>query len=168
MVESLRTRLLRHAFNLFPAYRFSGGKITYIRHDQREIHVKLPLSWRTRNYVGTIFGGSLYAAVDPIYMVMLIRVLGDDFTVWDKSARIQFEKPGRSTLFARFELTEEELADVRALNPGEHTNRKYEVGLTDESGTTHATVEKTVYVRRDAAESGERKPLTAIAEYLRQ
>lgn len=72
MSESLHTRLLRVGFNLFPAYRASGGKITYIRHDQREVHIKLPLSWQTRNYVGTIFGGSMYAAVDPIHVVLLI------------------------------------------------------------------------------------------------
>ena len=166
MTESLKTRLLRRGFNLFPAYRFSGGKITYVRRDQREIHVKIPLSWRTRNYVGTVFGGSMYAAVDPIYMVMLIRVLGDDFTVWDKAARIRFEKPGRSMLFARCELTDEELEAIRGLEPGENMDREYEIALTDESGTTHATVEKTVYVRRD--ESASRKPLTAIADYLRR
>ena len=166
MTESLTTRLLRHGFNLFPAYRFSGGKVTYIRRDQREIHVKIPLSWRTRNYVGTIFGGSMYAAVDPIYMVMLIRVLGSEFTVWDKAARIRFKKPGRSTLFARFELTDDELETIRALEPGENMDREYEVDLTDESGTVHATVEKTVYVRRDEATT--RKPLTAVAEYLRR
>jgi hypothetical protein len=38
----------------------------------------MPLSWRTRNYVGTIFGGSMNSAVDPIYMVILIRRLGKD------------------------------------------------------------------------------------------
>ena len=44
--------------------------------DFREVRVKLPLSLRTRNAVGTIFGGSLYGAVDPIYMIMLMRLLG--------------------------------------------------------------------------------------------
>jgi len=34
------------------------------------------------NYVGTIFGGSMYAAVDPVYMLMLIMNLGKDYIVW--------------------------------------------------------------------------------------
>jgi acyl-coenzyme A thioesterase PaaI-like protein len=63
--------LTRWYFNRFPAYRRTGGKITYISHDLREIRVEIPLNWKTRNYVGTIFGGSLYAAVDPMYMIML-------------------------------------------------------------------------------------------------
>lgn len=55
MSESLRTRLWRTAFNPFPAYRGTGARVTYIASDWREARVKLPLSWRTRNYVGTIY-----------------------------------------------------------------------------------------------------------------
>ena len=33
--------------------------------------------------------GSLYAAVDPIYMIQLIYVLGEEYVVWDKAAEIR-------------------------------------------------------------------------------
>jgi hypothetical protein len=62
MPESSQSRLMRWKFNLFPAYRGTGGRITYISDDLREVRVKIPLNWRTRNYVGTIYGGSLYGA----------------------------------------------------------------------------------------------------------
>src|SRR3979490_955761 len=104
MSESWRSRLARGHFNLFPAYRGTGGRVLYIRHDWREVRIKVPLNWRTRNYVGTICGVSLYGAVDPIYMLMLIRDLGPGYTVWDKAASIRFRRPGRTTLFATFEL----------------------------------------------------------------
>ena len=81
---------MRWGFNVFPAYRGTGARVTYISADWREVRVALPLSWRTRNYVGTIFGGSLYGAVDPMYMIMLIRILGPGYTVWDKAATIRF------------------------------------------------------------------------------
>lgn len=111
--------------------------------------MKLPLSWRTRNYVGTIFGGSLYASVDPIYMLMLIRFLGRDYVVWDKSATIQFRKPGRSTLYASFMLDDAELEAIRAATAdGQPTDRVYHIDLKDEDGVVHASVEKTIYVRR--------------------
>jgi hypothetical protein len=54
----------------------------------------MPLSWRTRNYVGTIFGGSMNSAVDPIYMVILIRRLGKDEVVWDKPRRSNSKNRG--------------------------------------------------------------------------
>ncbi|MFC7044740.1 DUF4442 domain-containing protein [Halobacteriaceae archaeon GCM10025711] len=153
MPESFRTRLYRLGFNLFPAYRRTGGRVTYIADDWREVRVKLPLNWTTRNYVGTIFGGSMYAAVDPFYMMMLLRILGPEYTVWDKAATIEFEKPGRSTLYARFSLDDDEIRSIRrALDRQPSVNRVYEVSLRDEDGVVHATVEKTVYVRRDDPE----------------
>ena len=66
MTESWKSLLMRRYFNLFPAYRGTGGRVTYISHDWKRVKIKLPLNWRTRNYVGTIYGGSLYGAVDPI------------------------------------------------------------------------------------------------------
>ncbi len=113
------------------------------------MHLDLPLSRRTRNYVGTIFGGSMYSAVDPIYMVMLIRRLGKDFIVWDKSASIQFKKPGRETLHARFVVADEELAVIRAaLETQRSIDRTYLIELKDSSGTVCATVEKLIYIRK--------------------
>jgi len=81
---------------------------------------------------------------------MLRRTLGDGFTVWDKSAAIEFLEPGRDALYAEFALTDGEIETLREkLNPGESTDRDYLVSLVDESGTVHAACEKTVYVRRD-------------------
>lgn len=152
MPESLRTRLLRWGFNLFPAYLGTGGRITYIADDYREVRIELPLSWRTRNYVGTIFGGSMYAAVDPVYMIMLIKTLGPGYIVWDKAASIRFRKPGRTKLYAHFQMPSEELDAIRAsLMHGGSIDRVYRVDLTDRAGTVHAEMEKTIHIqRRDA------------------
>ncbi len=154
MAESLKTRLARWRFNFFPAYRGTGGRITYIAHDWREVRIKLPLSWRTRNYVGTTFGGSLFGAVDPIYMLMLIKVLGPDYVVWDKSATIQFKKPGRATLYARFVISQNDVDDMRAeLLRAQKLERGFHVDLTDQAGTVHASVDKTIHVRLRGSES---------------
>ncbi len=148
MRESLRSRLYRWGFNLFPAYCATGARITFISQDFREVRIKLPLSWQTRNYVGTIFGGSMYAAIDPVYMLMLIMNLGPRYVVWDKSACIQFKKPGRTTLFARFVLGEGEFDAIRtALTHSHSVDRTYQVELTDKEGVVHASVEKVVYIR---------------------
>jgi acyl-coenzyme A thioesterase PaaI-like protein len=149
MPESMRSRLARWGFNWFPAYRGTGARITYIAHDFREIRIRLPLGLRTRNYVGTIFGGSMYGAVDPIYMVMLIRNLGPGYVVWDKAASIRFRRPGRTTLHARFVIDGAELESIRqALSQSPTLDRTYSVDLTDAGGTVHATVEKVIHIRR--------------------
>jgi hypothetical protein len=147
--ESWRTRFTRWGFNLAPVYRSTGGRVTHIAADWRDVRVRLSLSWRTRNYVGTIFGGSMYSCVDPFYMVMLIRNLGKSYTVWDKAATIRFRKPGKTTLYARFSLDEVELDAIRsALETARSIDRVYTVLLTDAQGTVHAEVEKVIYVRR--------------------
>ena len=116
MPESFKSRSFRWGFNFFPAFRGTGGRISYISDDWHEVSLKVPLSWRTRNYVGTIYGGSIYGAVDPIYMLMLMRILGPDYIVWDKAAKIRFKKPGKGTLYAEFKLLAEEIDEIeRAL-----------------------------------------------------
>lgn len=147
--ESLRTRVLRHLYNFIPAYRGTGGRITFIADDFTEIRVRLPLNWRTRNYVGTIFGGSMFGAVDPLYMVMLIRTLGPGYVVWDKSASIRFRKPGRAQLRARCVLTENDLAEIRdKLESTESIERSFTIDLTDEKGEVCATVTKLIHIKK--------------------
>lgn len=113
------------------------------------MRIRLPLSLRTRNAVGTIFGGSVYGAVDPIYMIMLMRLLGRGFTVWDKAAEIRFRKPGRTTLQATFKVGEDELREIRAASESGPIDRVYTVDLVDKDGVVHASVTKTIYIRRN-------------------
>src|SRR5262249_10275455 len=142
MSESLRTKVMRWGFNLFPAFRRTGGRISHISHDLKRAEIVVPLNWKTRNYVGTIFGGSMFAAVDPIYMVMLIKLLGPEYVIWDKAATIRYKKPGRSTLRASFRVEDEELLLIRReLERSDATERTYHVELVDRQGTTCAVVE---------------------------
>ncbi len=154
-IESWRTRLTRWAFNLHPTYRSTGGWITFIASDWHEVRVTLPLAWRTRNYVGTIFGGSMYSALDPVFMIMLIRILGRGYVVWDKAATIRFLRPGRSTLHARFVVDDEAIAAIKAeLASAPKLERTFTVELADAAGTVHATVEKVLHISRRAAAAG--------------
>jgi acyl-coenzyme A thioesterase PaaI-like protein len=149
MTESFSKKIERFKFNLFPAYRRGGGRIAYISDDYHEIHVKLPLNWATKNYVGTIFGGSMFAAVDPIYMVMLIKILGKDFVVWDKSANIRFKRPGKETLFAKFLITPKEVVEIKAeLEATKSINKIYTIEMRDKKGKVHAIIEKTLYIAK--------------------
>ena len=149
MSESFSSKFDRLKFNFFPAYRGTGARVVFISDDYREIRVKIPLSWRTRNYVGTIYGGSMYAGIDPIYMLMLIKNLGKDYIVWDKAAKIRFKRPGKETLFAEFRLTDEELDEIRnLLQTQKSIDRIYNVELKDKNGKTHCIIEKTLYIAR--------------------
>lgn len=136
-------------FNWWPALRGTGLRVTYAASDWTELRVRLKLNWRTRNYVGTIFGGSIYGAADPFYMVMIIRQIGPDYVVWDKSARIEFKRPGDRTLYAKFLMPREEVAALRtAADDAGEVERDYAVELQDADGKVYAIVTKTIYVAR--------------------
>jgi acyl-coenzyme A thioesterase PaaI-like protein len=150
--EKLGPRTFRWLMNLWPCYWGTGGHVTYMAPDWKEIRVRLPLNLQTRNYVGSIFGGSLYAAVDPLYMLMLIRLLGPGYLVWDKAATIRFLKPGRTTLFATCRVDDTELDEIRRLLETEpRIDRTYRISLSDAQGTVHAEVEKVIQVRKQEA-----------------
>lgn len=149
MKTSLKRLPLQIYFNWFPAYRRGGGRVSYISDDIHHVVVTLKLNWSTRNIVGTLFGGSIYAAVDPIYMVMFMKILGPAYIVWDKSATIDFIKPVRGTVFATFTISKEEVQAIKeALQEEYSLTRTYTVWVQDKAQTDYAFIEKKLYFRR--------------------
>lgn len=144
----LGPRRFRWAINWFPAYRGTGARVTHISDDWRQWRIKVPLNWRTRNYVGTTYGGSMYSAVDPILMLAFLKILGPDYIVWDKAATIRFRKPGRSTLYATIEIAKDEIDEVKRLCAGQpKVDRTYALELVDEDGVVHCEIEKVLHFR---------------------
>ncbi|MBS2011363.1 MAG: DUF4442 domain-containing protein [Deltaproteobacteria bacterium] len=147
--ESWRSRAARWIANCAPAYRGCGARVTAIRDDFREVHVRLPLSWRTRNHVGLIWGGSLYAAIDPVLGVMLRVLLGPGHYVVDRAATIAFLRPARGEVTGRFVIDDEEVAAIRALLTEQaKVDRHYVVELRDREGKVCVRCEKVVHIRR--------------------
>ncbi|MBS0345987.1 MAG: DUF4442 domain-containing protein [Proteobacteria bacterium] len=142
-----RARMVRLGFNLHPAFRGTGGRVVHVGRDLRHIRIALPLSWKTRNIVGSLYGGSLFAITDGAHPMMLMAALGEGYIVWDKAASIRYRKPGYTTLYADFVLSPEELADIRAaLAQQPELERTFQVELKDAQGVVHTVVERTVYI----------------------
>lgn len=139
--------MVRLGFNLHPAFRGSGGRVVHVARNLRHIRIRLPLNWKTRNIVGSLYGGSLFAITDGAHPMMLMAALGDNYIIWDKAASIRYRKPGFSTLYADFVLSDQEIAEVRAaLLVSPELERTYVVELKDDQGTVHTVVERTVYI----------------------
>jgi acyl-coenzyme A thioesterase PaaI-like protein len=151
---------LRRWVNLWPPFLGAGIFITRVAPDMKAIDVEMKLRWWNANYVGTHFGGSLFAMTDAFYMLMLMANLGRDYIVWDKAASIRYRKPGKGTVRAEFRLTDAQLDDIREKLK---TLPKYEptflVEVKDGSGEVVAVVEKLLYVRKKDAEPGAATPV---------
>jgi hypothetical protein len=131
--------------NLWPPYFFAGIRIKTVSKDFKDITVHLKFAWYNRNYVGTQFGGSIYAMTDPFYMMMIMNNLGRDYIVWDKAAQIDFLKPGKSTLTAQFKIDDQILDLIRSKTA---FGKKYifdlPIPVKDKDGITIANIEKTI------------------------
>ncbi|WP_225875114.1 DUF4442 domain-containing protein [Flavobacterium bernardetii] len=142
-----KATLFRVLFNMSPMYKRSCGKIIFASEDLHVVKIKIPLSYKNKNYVGSIFGGSLFAATDPIYMIQLMQILGKDFVVWDKKTNIKFKRPAYEHAFATFEFTTSEINEIRqkveAENEVDYTKILH---ITDKNGTIFAELDKTLYI----------------------
>jgi hypothetical protein len=142
-------RYLRQLINVWPPFLGAGIRIQRIDPSWRAVDVEMKLCFWNRNYVGTHYGGSLYSMTDPFYMVMLINILGPAYTIWDKSASIRSRRPGRGTVHAHLEITDEQVASIhRQLETAEKIEPTFSVDVQDASGEVIAEVQKVLSIRR--------------------
>lgn len=144
---NLRQRLMERFVNFYPP--MLGAGIRSRKVDERTVEVHMKLTAFNRNLVGVHFGGSLYAMCDPWFVLILMRLLGRDYIVWDKAARIQFKKPGRGKVSARFYIPPERVEEIRREADAKgRVEPVFFVDVVSESGEVVASVEKLLYVRR--------------------
>jgi acyl-coenzyme A thioesterase PaaI-like protein len=149
MLRKLSPAMLRALMNVWPPFVGAGIRVRHIAPDFRSITVDMRLRWSNRNYVGTHFGGSLYAMTDPFLMVMLSHILGTQYRVWDKSGSIDYLAPGRGRVWARFDLNEIDLEQIRRMTEaGDKHLHLFNIDIKDDEGMVVARVEKVMYIRR--------------------
>ncbi len=140
--------LFRVLMNVWPPFRGAGIKVRFVAPDFSEVDVELAASRFKRNYVGTHFGGSLYAMTDPFFMLMLLHRLGKDYWVWDLKASIEYLTAESGPVRAQFLMPTAEVERVRALAAnGDKVTPEYVVDVCDQHGTVVARVQRTLYVR---------------------
>lgn len=140
-------QIYKYGFNWSPMYRRSTGRLVTVSDNLMYVKIKIPLSIKNRNFVGTIFGGSLFSATDPIYMIQLMNILGDDYVVWDKSATINFKRPAKETVFAEFIFSEEDLSLIKTeVSKNGEFNLIKTPNIVDKKGVIIAELSKTIYV----------------------
>ena len=154
-----RSNAFKYGLNLSPMYRRTSAKVLYISEDFSKIKIKLPYSYKNANYVNTIFGGSMFSAVDPFPMTQLMNLIGDDYVVWDKAAEIFFRRPAKEDLYAEFTYTLEELNEIKkkaSENNEFEIVRKTKLTNKDKS-IVFCEVRKTVYIANKTFFKNKRK-----------
>jgi len=143
--------IYKYGFNWSPMYRRSTSKLIEVSDDLHYVKIRLKLNWKNRNYAGSIFGGSMLAATDPIYMIQLIQILGDDYVVWDKAVEARYKKPAKGTIYGEFKFTTVEIIVIKQLvSQNNETDIIKTMNLVDSNQHIIATFNKTVYIAKKA------------------
>lgn len=140
---------MRRMLNIWPPFLFSGISVQEISKDFRHVKVRLKRKLLTSNYVGTLFGGSLFAMTDPFYMVMVLKNLGNGYIVWDKRSEIEYVSPGKKTVFAEFHLWDTDIDEIkREVEANGKFLKWFEVEIKTADSTIVAIVRKQIYIRK--------------------
>jgi hypothetical protein len=144
-------RALKWALSFYPPLFFQRIWVRKFHPDFRGVDVKINRSFFNRNYNGSIFGGTIFAATDPFYAILFDQLMqrrGYKCRVWLKSASIQYLKPGRSDLFFSLKITDEMLQEAeQALQTEGKFVKAYPMELFDKDGQLCVLVMNEVYLR---------------------
>jgi acyl-CoA hydrolase len=139
--------IYKYGFNWSPMYRRTTAKLIAVSDDLHFVKIRLKLNWKNKNYAGSIFGGSMLAATDPIYMIQLIQILGDNYVVWDKAVEAHYKRPAKSTISGEFIFSSDDITNIkRSVVENNETTIVKTLNLVDQNQNIIATFNKTVYI----------------------
>lgn len=149
LAKIYKPNVVKFALNIWPPFWGAGIKITRISDDFREVNMHLKLRWWNKNANRTQYGGSIFSLTDPVYSLMLMGILGEQYYVWDKEASINFIKPGQSDLYANFEITQNHLDEIyRKTALGDKCFPEFIIHVKDKNGNIVSEVQRKLYVRK--------------------
>lgn len=142
---------LKWAMRFYPPLFFQRIWVKKFDKGFTGVEVKIAKSILNANYNRSIFGGTIFSASDPFYALMFDQLLqrrGFKVRVWLKSAEIKYLKPGRSHLYFKIQLSEDQIMEAEdALKTVGKFVKAYPMEITNTDGEVCARVINEVYIR---------------------
>ncbi|WP_255563164.1 DUF4442 domain-containing protein [Mucilaginibacter sp. 21P] len=136
---------------IYPPLLFQRVWVKRFYKDFRGVEVKVFKSILNKNYNGTIFGGTIFAAADPFLPVLFDRVLQSSerkLRIWSKSSQINFLKPANTTLHFSVTLTDEYINDaIQQLQLCGKYEKSFIVEILNSKNEICASLSNEVYIR---------------------
>jgi len=144
--------MLKWVMRFYPPFLFQRIWVQDVAADFKSIDIKIKKSFLNLNANKTIFGGTIFSALDPIHSILLdciFKQRGIEKTVaWLKSAQIQYLKPGTTDLCFRVSLKEHEIVD--ALEDIKHNGKvvkTFKTEIFDMTGLKCVECQNEIYIR---------------------
>lgn len=150
MVNIKKLFKYKKLLNFYPPFIGAGIRIKDYDKEGAWYLVEMKLRWYNRNVAGTHFGGSLYAMCDPFFVFAAYSHFGDGYIIWDKSASIQYLRPGVGTVQGRFEISKDKLIDMkRQVDNGAQRTFHFEAEIYDKkTKVAVASLQKEIYIKK--------------------
>ncbi len=149
MVNIKKLFKYKKLINFYPPFLGAGIRIKEYAKEGNSYLVEMKLRWYNRNVAGTHFGGSLYAMCDPFFVFAAYSYFGDGYIIWDKSASIEYVRPGIGTVSALFEIPIDRLIEMKTEvdNEGRKTFH-FKAEILDTKNRVVSKVNKEIYIKK--------------------
>jgi len=137
---------------LYPPLFFQRVWVMNFGKDFKSVKVKINKSLLNRNYNGSIFGGTIFAATDPFLPILFNQALNLNgkkrLRIWSKSSKIEFLKPALTDLFFEIKLTDADIEQaLKTLTIAGKYEERFPVDVYNKNGEICVSLLNEVYVR---------------------
>lgn len=144
--------MMKWILRFYPPFLFQRIWVKSISNDYKTLEIKVFKSLFNINSNKTIFGGTIFSAVDPVYPLLLNAILLNKglkkTIVWLKSASIDYIKPGNTSLQLNVRISDEEIEDAFSVIKKEGKVLKtFHSEIINKHGEVCATAHSEVYLR---------------------
>jgi hypothetical protein len=143
---------IKWIMRLYPPFLLQRIWVQKIYKGFRGADIKINHSLLTLNFGKAVFGGTIYAAIDPFYALLfgqLLRNKNYNTTVWLKSSSIKFLKPGRCDLYYSIRITDEMIQELETeLNSNGVFVKSYAIEIYSKTGELHAVAKNEIYIKK--------------------
>ena len=130
---------------------FNGVRVLSVSKDFTALKLRIRRTLFTRNHSGSIFGGSLFSAVDPYYALMFWQIFQQqeiDCSTWLKSAEIKYLKPANKKLYASLIISEEEKKEaLLTIKSQGRFDAHYTIYLVDKEGVKYVEINQLITLK---------------------
>lgn len=143
------TQTLIDNFKKLPCTGNSGAEILSISDDLTHAVMRIPFNEQTQNIMGIMYGGTMYAATDAVYLTMLWYLLGEDYFLIDKSSQVKYLRPGTTDLTVTFHIPDSDITTIiEELNNKRSVSREYLINIIDTNQKSVCKITKEIVIRK--------------------
>ncbi len=119
----------------YPPFKSMNIKVLELDELWQRVRILLPLEPQNLNPGGTMFGGAMSSLADPIAALACAKCF-PDYTVWTKSLRVDFLRPGTDDLILQFDFPQDLRQEIETVlaEKGSYTPR-FSYGFYRADGT---------------------------------